>query len=77
MAATIKDAAELHELICSLLLTRLKDPEHTTFDIWTAMQFLKDNGVTDFEGRKGSDLKPLKFRLDYQAEIQDNQLEEG
>ena len=45
-----EEADALHKLITKRLIERLSDPECSPADIDKAIKFLKDNGITDFEG---------------------------
>ena len=57
MSKTLK---ELHEVLATELLNRVKDPEAKSSDLNVARQFLKDNGIEAIP----ADNSPLKALVD-------------
>jgi len=57
MTKTLK---ELHEVLATELLKRVKDPEAKSSDLNVARQFLKDNGIEAIP----TDNSPLKSLVD-------------
>ena len=57
MTKTLK---ELHEVLATELLKRVKDPEAKASDLNVARQFLKDNGIEAIP----TDNSPLKSLVD-------------
>lgn len=62
MAASESSLGELHEMLASKLLLRIKSGEATAAEYAVAAKFLKDNAIS-CEPEKSDDLKDLKAQL--------------
>ena len=63
----MKTLKELHEVLATELLKRVKDPEAKASDLNVARQFLKDNGIEAIP-TDNSPLKALVDELPYNTE---------
>jgi hypothetical protein len=65
-----KKLSELHEVLASILLERIRDPECKSAELNVARQFLKDNDITAIptdENALAQLLEDLPFKEDVTA----------
>jgi len=65
-----KKLSELHEVLASILLDRIRDPECKSAELNVARQFLKDNDITAIptdENALAQLLEDLPFKEDVTA----------